>query len=152
VSAAPDLIEPVLGFRAFEVGDDLLLRSPQMDSWAWRPGTVTTRCTRTRLTGWVTHVAPGRNCSCGLHAYRQLEPRLKEGDWSVAAIAAWGEMELHATGFRAQHACVVALAATPRLGLEERHLVARTAERYGVAAVPLRKLYDEGSRNAQPVA
>jgi hypothetical protein len=153
VNVAPDLVEPVLGFRAFEVGADLLLQSPWMHGWVWRPGVVTARCRQTHLMVWgVTHVAPGRNCTCGLYGYRELDRRLAKGDWCVAAIAAWGEMELHESGFRAQHACAVALAAPARAGLDERELISRTAERYGVNAVPLRKLAEEGRRYAQPVA
>jgi hypothetical protein len=149
MSVAPDLIDPVLGFRAFEVGSDGLLRSPWVDGWVWRPGMVTARCRQTRLTGWVTHIAPGRNCTCGLYAYTELDGRLLEGGRCIASIAAWGEMELHAAGFRAQHACAVALAAGPDTDLAERELIARTAERYSVMAVPLRKLVEEGSRHAR---
>jgi hypothetical protein len=153
VIAAPDLVEPVLGFRAFEVGSDLLLRSPWVDGWVWRPGVVTARCRQPHLMVWgVTHLAPAQNCSCGLYAYREIDSRLAKGEWCVGAVAAWGEIELHASGFRAQHACAVALAATPRMGLDERELIARTAERYGVEAVPLRRLAEEGLRHARPVA
>jgi hypothetical protein len=153
VSIAPDLVEPVLGFRAFEVGSDLLLCSPWVNGWVWRPGVVTARCRQTSLMVWgVTHVAPESNCTCGLYAYRELDGRLTDGGWCIAAVAAWGEMELHASGFRAQHACVVALAAAPHAGLAERELIGRTAERYGVNAVPLRKLSEEGSRHARPVS
>jgi glycine cleavage system H protein len=113
---------------------------------------VTARCHITTLTGSVTHAAPGRNCTCGLYAYTQLDPRLKDGDWCIAAIAAWGDLEVHSSGFRAQHACVVALAAAPRTGLAERELIARSAERYGVKAVPLRKLAQEGTRHARPLS
>jgi hypothetical protein len=152
MNVAPDLIDPVLGFRAFEVGPDCLLRSPWASSWVWRPGAVTARCRQTRLTGWVTHAAPGRNCTCGLYAYNELDQRLLEGAWCVGAIAAWGEMELHPSGFRTQHACVVALAAAPGVGLADRELISRTAERYGLSTVPVRKLAEEGLLHARPVS
>jgi hypothetical protein len=149
---APDLAEAVLGFRAFELGADGRLRSLSAYGTVWRPGMVTARCHLAALPGSVTHAAPGRNCTCGLYAYTQLDPRLKDGDWCIAAIAAWGDLEVHQSGFRAQHACVVALAATPSASLTERELIARSAERYGVKAVALRKLVEEGSRHAQPLS
>lgn len=152
MSVAPDLIDPVLGFRAFEVGPDRLLRSPRVKGWVWKPGRVTARCRQTRLTGWVTHIAPGRNCTCGLYAYSELDRRLEDGPWCIAAIAAWGEMELHQSGFRTQHACAVALAAAPDVDLAGRELIVDTAEHYGVGAVPLRKLSEEGSRFARPIS
>ena len=150
MTAAPDLVEPLLGFRAFEVGRDRVLRSLSSGS-VWEPGVVTARCRQTRLTGSVTHAAPGRNCTCGLYAYRELESRLRTGDWCIAAVAAWGEVEIHPSGFRAQHACAVALAAGSDTSIGRRELIARTAERYGVAAVSVRRLQAEGLRHAQPL-
>ena len=152
MSVAPDLIDPVLGFRAFDLGPDQLLRSPWVNGWVWRPGVVTARCREPRWTGWgVTHVAPDPKCTCGLYAYAGLDSRLRDGGWCIAAVAAWGEMEVHKSGFRAQHACAVALAAAPGSSLAERQLIVQTAERYGVPAVPLRKLHETGSLHAQPL-
>lgn len=151
MTRAPDLAEPVLGFRAFEVGADLRLHSLTRHGTVWRPGVVTAYCRRTRLTGWATHAAPGRTCTCGLYAYTQLDPRLKDGDWCIAAVAAWGSLEVHSIGFRAQHACVVAVAAAPPAGLPKRELIARCAERYGVKSVALRKLPEEALRHARPL-
>ena len=112
---------------------------------------VTARCRQTRLTGWVTHTAPGRNCTCGLYAYEELDPRLLHGAWCLAAVAAWGEVEVHPSGFRAQHACAVALAAGSGTSMDERELIGRTAERYGVDVVPVRRLAEAGRRHAQPL-
>ena len=152
MNVAPDLIDPVLGFRAFEVGPDCLLRSPWVNGWVCGRAWVTARCRQTRLTGWVTHAAPGRNCTCGLYAYNELDQRLLEGAWCVGAIAAWGDMALHPSGFRTQHACVVALAAAPGVGLVDRELIVRTGERYGLSTVPLRRLAEEGALHARPVS
>src|SRR5436190_4553404 len=64
VSAAPDLIEPVLGFRAWMVAAGGELRPMGMRSGAWTPGVVTAVCAEGR-----PHAAPDTDCSCGLYAY-----------------------------------------------------------------------------------
>jgi hypothetical protein len=149
MTRAPDLAEPVLGFRAFDVCEDGRLISVTGHGTVWRPGVVTAYC---RRPGFSSHPAPAHDCTCGLYAYTELDPRLKQGERCIAAIAAWGNMEVHETGFRAQRACVLALAATPAADLLQRRLIFASAERYGVPAVPLRHLEAEGLRHARPLS
>jgi glycine cleavage system H lipoate-binding protein len=90
---------------------------------------------------------------CGLYALtdpgdRRLDFR---ADQAVGAIAAWGELEVHRTGFRAQHACVTALALPDRAGYEQREALARAAERYGVPLVAADRLSDEALRHGAPL-
>ena len=48
----------------------------------------------------------------------------------------WGDIEVHRTGFRAQYACIVALALPAVCGEENRRRLAAAAARYGVPLVP----------------
>src|SRR5665213_2581201 len=60
----PDLIAPVLGFRAWRLDHDFLL-SPSTGEW-WPPGTeLEARCLR----GAHLEVAPAHGCDCGIYAY-----------------------------------------------------------------------------------
>jgi hypothetical protein len=47
-------------------------------------------------------------------------------------VAAWGDIEVHATGFRAEYARVIALSGSARRGVANPH---RVAGRYGVVLV-----------------
>ena len=71
---------------------------------------------------------------CGLYALTDPADRRLDfrADQAVGAIAAWGDMEVHRTGFRASHACVTALAMPDGAGYEMREALAR-------AGAPLRR-------------
>jgi hypothetical protein len=60
------------------------------------------------------HRAPAHSCGCGLyasyHPWRSLDRYLCQGPPVYGAISAWGRLELHPDGFRAEYARVVALA------------------------------------------
>ena len=58
---------------------------------------------------------------------------------------------MHRTGFRAEHACVTALALPDRAGYEQREALARAAERYGVPLVAADRLSDEALRHGAPL-
>ena len=137
---APDLTEPIVGFRAWHAG-----AGGQLVPWsagaagAWVEGVNTATCLA-HPTG-AGHVAPVAACTCGLYALATIEDaRLRPSMEVVGAIVAWGDVEVHATGFRAQHAALVALGmpAHPARGHRDRILLA--AERYGVAVVPVTAL------------
>jgi glycine cleavage system H lipoate-binding protein len=107
VSAVPDFTSPVVGYRAWRVEADGLLVPWTMASAAWVPGVNEGRCLASAGRG---HTAPGHDCSCGLYALASHDdPRLEPLRHAVGSIAAWGEIEVHRTGFRAQYACVTAL-------------------------------------------
>jgi glycine cleavage system H protein len=90
---------------------------------------------------------------CGLYALvdpadRRLDFR---ADQAVGAIAAWGDMEVHRSGFRAEHACITALALPDRADHDQRLALELAAERYGVPLVAPQRLSAEALRHGAPL-
>jgi hypothetical protein len=136
-AAAPDLIKAVIGFRQWRLrGSELWsLRCDEL----WSRGVRTARCLNE-----VQHDAPApqNGCTCGIYAWYAPPPRTASAgtsDLVAGAIAAWGRVELHAHGMRAEHAMVVALALPFSWGAK-RHSVLAAARALEVPAVPARKL------------
>lgn len=148
MTAAPDFFQAVVGYRAWHVDDDGWLRPWTFTARAWQPGVNVAVCARDHR-----HVAPVATCMCGLYALTNpADRRLNfRADQAVGAVAAWGEMEVHRSGFRAQQACVVALALPDRLGDGARARLERAAERYGVPLVPAAMLSLEARRHGAPL-
>jgi glycine cleavage system H protein len=145
---APDFVEAVVGYRAWHVEADGLLRPWTFTALPWQPGANRAVCARD-----VRHAPPVADCMCGLYALtdpgdRRLDFR---ADQAVGAIAAWGDLEVHRTGFRAEHACVTAIALPDRAGYDQREALARAAERYGVPLVAADRLSDEALRHGAPL-
>jgi hypothetical protein len=89
---------------------------------------------------------------CGLHALHDPDDgRLSLGHPAVGAIAAWGEIEVYATGFRAEYACVIALAHQPPRSDGQPTRLREAARRYGVRLVSLAALEAEASEFALPL-
>lgn len=118
---APDLIAPVIGFRAWRLGADRLL-SPYIPC-RWEGRTMHAQCydanrTLLRGEGWLDapHPSPDPRCQCGIYAYHRPGLRAYYGEfaWAEGIIAAWGRIEVHADGFRAEHARIEALARPDR--------------------------------------
>jgi hypothetical protein len=62
----PDVIGEILGFRSWEVSEDLLLRS--LNGAIWKPdGWMIAEC-KTRITSHNHMNIPVENCSCGIYA------------------------------------------------------------------------------------
>ncbi|MBI5106142.1 MAG: SCP2 sterol-binding domain-containing protein [Solirubrobacterales bacterium] len=148
MTGAPDFVEPVLGYRAWHVDDDGLLRPWTFTALPWAPGVNTAVCARDKR-----HAPPVADCMCGLYALSEPGDRRLhlQGDQAVGAVAAWGELEVHRTGFRAEHACVVALALPEKPLDEHRERLARAAARYGVPLVPASLLSAEAQRHGAPL-
>jgi glycine cleavage system H protein len=148
VTEAPDFIGAVAGFRAWHVGDDALLRPWSFPDRPWVPGVNTATCAL-----HPGHHAPEAGCGCGLYALADPGDRRLDfhGDQVVGAIAAWGDMEVHRTGFRAEQACVVALARPARAARSTLALLEAAAERYRVALVDAPALEDEALLHAEPL-
>ncbi|MDP9385319.1 MAG: hypothetical protein M3P50_08825 [Actinomycetota bacterium] len=138
---APDLVAPVIGFRAWRLGRDRLL-SPYIPC-RWEGRTMHAECydanrTLLRGEGWLAgpHPSPHPSCQCGIYAYHRPGLRAYYGEWAWAEgiIAAWGRIEVHADGFRSEHARIEALARPDR----EEPAVAATIERVAAdLGVPL---------------
>ena len=67
------------------------------------------------------------------------------------AVASWGRLRVHGDGFRAEHACVVALAYPPETRADEVRKLERVAVRYRVELVPLDRLEQAASRHGSPL-
>jgi hypothetical protein len=147
-SEAPDLIEPVLGFRQWRL-DGGGLRSLHVDQ-RWTARTLDAAC---RARSHPGRPAPAAGCSCGIHAWYRRVPRLASAataDLVSGAVVLWGAIELHHDGMRAEHAEVVALALPAAPGRKRRRLV-EVADALGVPAVPYRTVPAVGRHRGRPV-
>lgn len=132
MTEVPLFTAAVAGFRAWDLrSDGSLWPHAQQAAGGWVPGENVATCIRSE-----SHRAPVGGCTCGIHAFHTLQNR-QLGEFhdlfgAVGAIAAWGEMEVYANGFRAERAAVMALIDNPRLPRPRRAMLRRAADRYGV--------------------
>jgi hypothetical protein len=135
--AAPDLIEPVIGYRQWRLRGDALW-SVYLDM-PWCRGVNTARCAS--AAGDHDEAAPAHACTCGIYAWYRPCPRLGSAapHLVAGAVVLWGAMELHPTGMRAEHAMVVGLALPLTSGAKRRRVTA-AASALEVPAVPARQL------------
>ena len=142
MSAAPDLVEPVVGFRKWRVVADHLT-SPYIPL-RWDEPVVHARCypaNRTLLfgEGWLDepHEAPHPRCKCGVYAWHRLPARgpVPDPGRAFGVVALWGRIEAHASGMRAEHAAIRALGAAPGLGGTYERAMEAIAARLGVELV-----------------
>ncbi len=151
---APDLIEPVVGYREWRIRDAELV-SPYVDvPWGADPVTAVClpRSDRVRVARGATgHLedAPAPHCACGIYAY--FEPYRREWSpaygWLVAgAVILWGKIELHRGGMRAQHARVAALALPPWGAPVRTRLVRQEAEAMEIETDSRSNLRSAGQR------
>ena len=119
---APDLIAPVIGFRSWRIAGGHL-QSPYIPC-RWEGRVMHAQCydanrVLLRGEGWLDepHASPHAACRCGIYAYHCPGLRSYHGEqwWCEGIIAAWGRIEVHADGLRAEYASVEALA-IPDLG------------------------------------
>jgi len=89
-----------------------------------------------------SHAAPSAHCSCGIYAWHpradNAEYVFPSRDWlgSVTGIIeAWGEVEVHHDGFRAQYARPRWLVLPDRADLETRRRMAEVAAAYGAEVI-----------------
>jgi hypothetical protein len=106
---APDLSEEIIGYRSWNLlpGGELVA---SVYSALWRPGTNEATCYYAHRIGShrPAHTAPDERCGCGFYGlygmdYKELRGRV------TGLIAAWGDVCLHLTGFRAQCARIIAV-------------------------------------------
>jgi hypothetical protein len=149
VTAAPDLLAPVAGYRAWRIVGDRLM-SPYIPC-RWEGRTLHAECydanrSLQRGIGWLAepHVSPHPDCQCGIYAYHRPGTQGYYGEWlwTEGVLACWGRIEAHADGLRAEHGRVEALALPPRNDPERRFAVAAVAERLGIPLVARDELAD----------
>jgi len=142
VSLAPDLLEPVVGFRKWRVVADHLT-SPYIPL-RWEEPVVHARCfpaNRSLLfgEGWLEepHGAPHPACRCGVYAWHSLPAAgpVPDPDRVFGVVALWGRIEVHEDGMRGEHAAIKALSFSSRLGEAHRARMRRIAGRLGVDLV-----------------
>jgi len=153
VSAGPDLAQALAGYRGWRLGDDFVLRGHTMPE-PWEPGVNEAMCRYHRFGGGRRrrHRAPHESCMCGLYALCDRRDGRLLGTDAIGAIAAWGDVQVHRTGFRAQFACVTALCATEVTGPKAHARLEGAAARYGVRLVTsLDELEAEALRFGAPV-
>ncbi|MGI8593179.1 MAG: hypothetical protein ACR2ML_02245 [Solirubrobacteraceae bacterium] len=151
--SAPDYIEPVIGYRAWRVDRDARLRAWTAET-AWKPGVNRAHCNAGRfgVRGRRRHSAPDQDCMCGLYALNECDDaRLAAADVR-GAIAAWGSVQVHRTGFRAEFACVVALAADDAADAWKRWRLEAVARAYGVPLVAAGELEAAARAHGAPLA
>jgi hypothetical protein len=124
VSAAPDYVEPVVGWRSWLVvkeGEHFRLRSVLHDAF-WLPRTeLVARCLRWPRVlplPWrrrSEHVPPAQGCGCGIYAARDPDEAasyLEGRSWGdalsihrvIGTVSLWGRIVECTHGWRASHA------------------------------------------------
>lgn len=173
----PTYSECVVGYRAWGVDSQGQLWPLADRRNAWQPGVNTARCNCLTRPGvndvlkfeWIwrdgkrvlepapPHVAPATDCECGLYSWRQprriwgSDPRYRAGTRVCGAVASWGRMQVHHDGFRAEHACVVALAYPPDTESAAFATLRRVADAYRVELVPLAELEEAARHRGAPL-
>jgi hypothetical protein len=171
---APTFSECVIGYRHWTVDALDQLWPMSVAHRPWEPGVNTAVCDHGAHMGLYfvssgyanppkNHKAPHEKCECGLYAWRRLDP-----SWGSAApqdgalvgphmppvlgaVAFWGEVRVHRIGFRAEHACIVALAYRPDERAEVYCVLERVAARYRVDLVPYAELEASASGHGSPL-
>jgi hypothetical protein len=168
--SAPDLTQKVLGFRSWRLGDSGKLGALAFGSFTWAPGVNHAVCRKREtatasLTSkyWAStygpawaeaktdeHEAPAHGCDCGFYAYHDLPKAWlaaadddAEGSHSgfvYGAVAAWGRMEVHYDGFRAERVQPVVLAYSDNMTLRQVKRIKDYARKHGLRAVPVETL------------
>jgi hypothetical protein len=153
-AVAPDLIEPVVGFRKWRVVRDRLT-SPYIPL-RWEEPVVRAECfpaNRSLLfgQGWLSepHEAPHPRCKCGVYAWHRLPPpgALPDPDRVFGVVTLWGRIEVHEDGMRAEHAAIKALGFAEQLGEVHRRTMEAIAGHLGVALVEERSLVEAARRH-----
>lgn len=111
--------EKILGFRSWQITGGLRSRLGVID-YKWTTGRNEAECFADRCTDitmprkplQLPHTAPDERCNCGFYAWHIPNSQRNTSDTALitGAILAWGRIEAHHLGFRAQYAEVIALA------------------------------------------
>ncbi len=144
---APDVGTALVAFRSWRLSGDRLV-SPFIPC-RWDGRVMHAECydanrSLTRGTGWLAdpHASPDPRCQCGIYGYFTPGPRSWYGEayWCEGVVTAWGRVEVHRDGFRAQHARVEALAAPDETRALGADAVRAAADALGVPLVEYAEL------------
>jgi hypothetical protein len=157
-SHAPDLIEPVVGFRNWRIlrtgpahGE---LSSPYFPV-AWSEPVQRAECRRWRTPEALLaarHTAPQPECGCGIRAYHEPTGDFSMVDYQAVSgiVTVWGRIEVGADEMRAELARVEALAMYSRWSRHQRDAVREVAVNLGADLVDLRELAAAATRYGAP--
>jgi hypothetical protein len=141
-SLAPDLIEPIVGFRNWRLVDGVLtsLFAPV----EWHEPLLCARCIRAP----ETHDAPDPNCDCGVSAYHEPQLHFSTVDFRGVSgiVSLWGRVEVHEDRMRAEFARIEALATYRRWSHRQRTSVEALATQLGADIVDLDDQADAAAR------
>lgn len=155
---APDLTRKVIGYRVFTLSGGELHSINGGN--IWMPGANKARCdarmrqqmaspffsfsllsepAREPAPKPKTHTeVPGAECHCGLYAYHEVPEEWREGALKGnvgGVIQAWGRMEVHSNGFRAEYAEVALLVFDPYCGPKQLKKIKKAARLYSAETV-----------------
>jgi hypothetical protein len=137
-----------IGYRSWEL-DGYQLRSVNERLHAhWQIGVNRAECRRPEFlrrpdSPRPSHRAPDPDCECGLHAWYAPNSgyaRGAPGSTVHGAVAAWGRIEAHWHGFRAEYAEPMALAYSPEESPEQVDRARAIAGELGLPFVALAEL------------
>jgi hypothetical protein len=133
---APDLIEPVVAFRKWRVVDGRLrsLYEPNF----WLDAMQQAEC-HAHNRGNPPHEAPQSGCTCGIYASFKPDYDFPTVDYRGVSgiVTAWGNVEVHADGLRAQWVQVEALSSYERWSSRQAEAVRAVADELGLDVVDL---------------
>jgi hypothetical protein len=145
---APDLIEPVVGFRnwrIFRTGRGVGELSSPYFPVSWSEPVVRAECRRWRTAEALLdapHQAPDPECGCGIRAYRTSTGDFSKVDYRGVSgiVTIWGRIEIGSDEMRAELARVEALGLYSRWSRRQREAVLEVAAHLGAEVVDLREL------------
>lgn len=152
--------DPALGFRTWIPRYGWVLGALTGRA-AWVPGVNAARCDPMAPGEHHAHLhaVPADGCHCGLYAFHEppegLFPggsrRVTDPEVVVGAVAGWGRVQVHAHGWRAERAVILALAWHETWPLKQRLATFRAAKAYGASYVHLGRLAEVAARDARTI-
>jgi hypothetical protein len=147
-SQAPDLIEPIVGFRNWRIfagGPTAAELSSPYFPVAWTDPVLHAECRRFGSADALLaapHAAPDRDCGCGICAYHASTGEFSKVDFRGVSgiVTVWGTIDVDRNGMRAEYARVEALAIYQRWTRRQREAVSEVANGLGVDLVELGEL------------
>lgn len=158
-SASPVVAGAITGARFWvvdvRVEPEAGLMSPRGTPWNAAGAPTFAECP------WQERECPGRDCSCGIHAFHPDSPdfdpgslagrRTPTGELVVwGEIEAWGEIEVHRSGFRAEAARPRRICVPYLLDPKSKARIRQVAEAHGAQVVGERTWFGK-RRKPDPV-
>ena len=137
---APDLIDPVVGFRSWRTLDGHI-SSPYVPV-RWHDPVLHAVCHQGVAVsgqGFLSepHRAPHPDCRCGIYAYHAPPHRFAKIDFRTVPgiVTMWGRIEVYRGGMRAEYARICALAFFRGWGGRQKRAVGEVADNLAVELV-----------------